>query len=117
MKRVLSAKEPAKSIPTNNVKRVCNYFGVSRPMNVDLVTRGYRVNAAVFSGHWVKDAQEAQEIVDDIYRALKISCTARMRSGYGKLAGTYDIIIPFADDNEPIQFEYSRVRKYKYSDC
>lgn len=104
MKRVIIGSSSASA--TNNVKRVCNYFQVGRPMYVDRCALGYRVNAASFSNSYVKDPETAQSIVDEIRDELGIECVARIRRGYSKLAGTYDIIIPVADDDEVLNYEY-----------
>lgn len=104
MKKVIVGSSVANE--TNNVKRVCNYFQVGRPMYVDRCARGYRVNASLFSDNYVKDSETAQSIIDEIRDKLGIECIARIRRGYSRLAGTYDIIIPIADDDEVISYEY-----------
>ena len=91
---------------TNNVKRVCNYFQVGRPLFVDKMKNGYRIKiSSLVKG--VEDETQAQQVVDEISENLGIDCTCRKRGGYGN-PGTWDLIIPFAADDETVEYNYSR---------
>lgn len=90
---------------TNNVKRICNYLEVGRPMFVDSVVNGYRVNMGSLIGR-VTDEETASELVKEIYDNLGIDCKYRIRSGYGPKSGTYDLIIPYAHDDELLNYDY-----------
>ena len=90
---------------TNNVKRICNYLEVGRPMFVDSVANGYRVNMGSLIGT-VTDKETASELVKEIHDNLGIDCMYRIRRGYGPKSGTYDLIIPYAHDDELLNYDY-----------
>lgn len=100
-------KSASASTRTNNVKRICNYFQVGRPMFCDPSVYGYRVTLGALR-RATKDQAEAEAVSDEIERELGITCRVRPRRGYGGMADYYDIIIPYADDDEVITYEYNR---------
>lgn len=99
--QVTSYSEAGKAA-TNNVIRVMNFLGQGRPAFVDKVTQGYRV-------HYGRASEsEMQDFANQIKSGTGIDIQYRIRSGYGRQAGTYDVIIPFSTDDEKL--EYNRRR-------
>ena len=90
-----------KSTTTNNVKRICNHLQWSRFRDMTPTTHGYR--CCIGKG-WAED--ELQELINDIRDNLGINCTYRVRGGYGVLSGVYDLIIPYANDDEELVYQY-----------
>lgn len=92
---------------TNNIKRVCNYCHVPRPSYTTKIQQGYRVNVWDMDlGMIIDDEEQIQKLVDSIYKDTGVDCAFRRRRGNGVRAGEYDLIIPYATDDEELDYEY-----------
>ena len=83
---------------TNNVIRIMNFLGQEKPSFVDKVASGYRV----YYGKATES--EMQDFATRIKNGTGIDIQYRIRSGYGRKAGNYDVIIPFSTDDEKLKY-------------
>lgn len=83
---------------TNNVKRALNALDWRRPMFVDKVTHGYRVRLS-------QQEDVANELAKKIKDKTGIEVQVR-RGGPGRRG--YDAIIPFATDDEKLEYTGKR---------
>lgn len=84
---------------TNNVKRVMNALEMGRPLFVDKMTHGYRTCIGDV------DEEYANRIKEYIKQKTNIEIQIRKRRC---TKSTYDMIIPFAIDDENLKYEFSR---------
>lgn len=81
---------------TNNVKRFCNILGISKPNFVDPMSSGYRIHFG--EDNWSQEQVESYLVQKGVRPLVS---KIRKRGGYGYNSGGWDLIIPYANENEP----------------
>jgi len=91
-------KSRTKTARNNDVKRIFAIQGWPKDNFIDPMTHGYRVHL----GDW--DEKKISNFEKELKKHNIKGVTFRKRTGYGAYAGKIDMIVPYSDDKEAIEW-------------